>query len=100
MVSQSQKTAVQNDRRRLTERGMSRYEIRGLDRDKVLLRQLAARLAAGDAEAERIRGELTREVTGGIPPTGGILVALRRGPLFDDDMDFSRPIVEPRDINL
>ena len=100
MVSQSQKAAVQNNRRRLSERGMSRYEIRGLDRDKTLLRQLAARLAAGDAEAERIRRELTREVTGDTPPTGGILAALRRGPLFDDDMDFSRLMVEPRDIGL
>ena len=100
MVSQSQKTAVQNDRRRLSERGMSRYEIRGLDRDKALMRQLATRLAAGGAEAERIRSKLLTEIAGNKPEVGGVAAWLLRSPLVGADLDLSRSMVEPREIDL
>src|SRR5712691_10917133 len=60
MTKPSQKRAVANYRRRLRERGMSRYEVRGLDVDKELVRDVARQLAAGDAGAAGLRTELTR----------------------------------------
>ena len=100
MVSHSQRIAVQNDRRRLAERGMSRYEVRGLDRDKALLRQLATRLAADDAEAERIRSKVLTEVAGTGAKIGGVAAWLLRSPLVGADLDLARPVVEPREIDL
>ena len=41
MAQASQKRAVANHRRRLAERGISRYEVRGLEKDKELVRKLA-----------------------------------------------------------
>jgi hypothetical protein len=38
MAQASQKRAVANHRRRLAERGISRYEVRGLEKDKELVR--------------------------------------------------------------
>src|SRR5579872_359630 len=42
----SQERAVANHRRRLRERGLARYEVRGLPQDKQLVRELARRLAS------------------------------------------------------
>ena len=48
-MNELQKRAVDNHRRRLRERGMARYEVRGLESDKALVRRLATRLAENDA---------------------------------------------------
>ena len=40
----SQKRALKNYRKRLRERGMSRFEVLGLDADRELIRALARRL--------------------------------------------------------
>jgi hypothetical protein len=103
-MNASQKRAVANHRTRLRERGLARYEVRGLERDKQLMRQLAKRLTANDAEAERLRREITRNVAeeGAFQPRTGkdIWDALRRSPLVGANLDLSREIVPERDVDL
>jgi hypothetical protein len=64
---------------------MSRYEVRGLSRDKELVRHVARRLAAGDAAAKRLRKELTDKAVPAASSGGNILAALRRSPLVGVD---------------
>ena len=45
MPSTSQRRAIEAHRRRLAERGLGRFEVRGLEADKDLIRGLARRLA-------------------------------------------------------
>ncbi|MEO3431660.1 hypothetical protein [Inquilinus sp. CAU 1745] len=96
----SQRRAVRNYRSRLTERGLARFEVLGRDSDRDLLRSLARRLAEDDAEASRLRAIVDRAVAGEPPRTGGILAALRRSPLVDSDLDFSRAHEEGRKVDL
>ena len=78
----SQKRAVETHRRRLGERGLARYEVRGLERDKELIRSLARQVAK--------------------PPLTGkeIWDALRRSPAVGADLDLSREIVPERETGL
>ena len=90
MAKTAQKRALENYRHRLGERGMARFEVLGLDHDRALIRSLARRLAAHDAEAARIRASVGRLVEGKAPTKGGILAALRRSPLVGSDLDLKR----------
>jgi hypothetical protein len=99
-MNASQKRAILSHRRRLRERGFVRYEVRGLEQDKELVRHVAQRLAANDAEAARLRAEIANELAGEPPPRGGILAALRRSPLVGAALNFEREVVPPRDIDL
>ena len=94
MDDSAQKRALANYRHRLSERGMARFEILGLDADRELIRALARRLAEGDGEADRIRVAITRAIAGQGPKKGGILDALRRSPLVGADL--GRSVVEQR----
>ncbi|MBW4093123.1 MAG: hypothetical protein HIU82_18790 [Proteobacteria bacterium] len=98
MTQTAQRRAIAAYRHRLAARGISRFEVRSLDRDKPLLRRLAARLAADDAEAERLRAELARDVAAPEPARGGILAALRRSPLVGAGLDLRREPTAGRDI--
>lgn len=100
MVQESQKRAVANHRQRLVERGISRYEVRGLAKDKELVRKLAKRLAADDANAARLRTEMFKQVADEPPRRGGIWAALRRSPAVGANLDLTREIVPERDIDL
>jgi hypothetical protein len=100
MAQASQQRAVENHRRRLAERGISRYEVRGLAQDKELVRKLAKRLAANDASAVRLRTEMLKQVADEPPRRGGIWAALRRSPAVGADLDLTREIVPERDIDL
>lgn len=101
MPSNSQRRAIEAHRRRLAERGLKRFEVRGLEADKELIRGVARRLAAGDAEAGTLRADLARRVTGGEPPrVGGILEALRRSPLVAADLDLTREETPGRNAKL
>lgn len=98
MPSNSQRRAIEAHRQRLTERGLGRFEVRGLEVDKELIRGVARRLAAGDADAGTLRAELVRRVTIEVPPRiGGILEALRRSPMMTADLDLTRVEVSGRD---
>ncbi len=59
MGTTAQKRALRNYRSRLVKRGMARFEVLGLDTDRDLIRSLARRLAAGDADSAQIRATLS-----------------------------------------
>jgi hypothetical protein len=99
-MDNSQKRAIRNYRSRLSERGLARFEVLGLDRDRDLIRSLARRLADDGPDAARIRATVHRTISGEPPKTGGILAALRRSPLVGADLDLSRPRVGRRKIDL
>jgi hypothetical protein len=100
MVVTSQKRALRNYRDRLGKRGIARFEVLGLDKDRELIRSLARRLAENDLEAARIRTEVNRSMAGEPPPKGGILAALRRSPLVGADIVPSRPIEPGRKVEF
>jgi hypothetical protein len=100
MTRTSQRRAVANHRRRLGERGMSRYEVRGLADDKELVRTLARRLAKHDPASVRLRAELARQLDEEPPQRGGILAALRRSPLVGADLKLERESGSGRDVDL
>jgi hypothetical protein len=83
---------------------MARYEVRGLERDKALVRKLAKRLVENSADTERLRREIVRELAREPPPkflTGrDIWEAFRRSPLVGADLNLEREVVPPRDVDL
>lgn len=100
MTRSSQRRAVDNHRQRMRQAGLDRFEVRGLVADKPLIREVARRLAEGDAE---LRRDLQRErapTQPDIPRKGGILAALRRSPLVGADIDLERRPFPPRDVDL
>lgn len=100
MTQASQKRAVANHRLRLKERGISRFEVRGLERDKELIRSLAKRLSIDDAEATRLRREVLKQVSEESTRHGRIWVVLRRSPLVGADLNLEREVVPPRKVDL
>ncbi|MBP2276999.1 hypothetical protein [Sphingomonas sp. PL20] len=99
-VGSSQKRAIQNYRSRLSERGLSRFEVLGRDADRDLIRSLARRLAEDGPEASRLRAAVSQTITGEPPKKGGILAALRRSPLVGADLDLTRPREEGRKVQI
>ena len=100
MVSASQKQALKNYRDRLSERGMARFEVVGLDGDRRLIRSLARRLAENGNDAVRIRAMVSRAIGGEAPKKGGVLAALRRSPLVGAGLEIGRPATHGRKIDL
>jgi hypothetical protein len=103
MSTTPQKRALKNYRKRLTQRGMARFEVLGLDADRDLIRSLAKRLAADDPDSARIRAAVRETVSGeqqGQVKKGGILRALRRSPLVGADLDLKRPHTPTRRVDL
>ena len=100
MSNPAQKRALRNYRLRLTKRGMARFEVLGLDIDRDLIRSLASRLAEGGPDAQRIRANVGRTITGEPPKKGGILESLRRSPLVGADLEFKRSQATGRKVNL
>ena len=99
MVSPAQNKAVRNHRRRLKQRGLTRFEVQGRASDKELLRTLARKLAEESTEAARIR----TTVSGAVKingKTGGIWAALRSSPLVGAELDVGRVSLEPRDVEF
>ena len=99
-MSSSQSRAVRNYRARLGERGLARFEVLGLEADRDLIRSLARRLSEEGPEAARLRGVVSRTLSGDPPETGGIVAALRRSPLVGADLDLTRARTEGREIDL
>lgn len=101
MTSSSQRRAIEAHRRRLAERGLGRFEVRGLDADKDLIRGIARRLAANDEAARTLRADLAQRINDGAPPrVGGVLAALRRSPLVGADLELAREETPGRDTGL
>jgi len=99
-MSNSQKRAIQNYRARLSERGLTRFEVLGLGGDRELIRALARRLAEDGPEASRLRLAVSQTISGASPKKGGILAALRRSPLVGADLDLSRAREQGRKVEI
>jgi hypothetical protein len=95
-----QRQAIDNFRRRLTERGMARFEVVGRDGDRELIRSVAKRLAEGGADADRLRAAVNLSISGEPPKKGGILKALLASPLIGSELDLTRPREEGRKITF
>ena len=100
MGSAAQKRSLQNYRARLTQRGITRFEIMALEADRDLLRSLARRLTEAGPEAARVRAAMKTAMAGEPPQTGGILAALRRSPLVGANIELSRPCEGGRKVHL
>jgi len=100
MSRSPQRRAIDNYRNRLTERGMARFEVIGRDDDRELIRSVARRLAESGADADRLRAEVNRSLSGGPPRKGGILEALLASPLVGSKLDLTRPREEGRKIEI
>ena len=100
MAKSAQLRAVERNRKRMREKGISRFEVRALDRDKALIREVAKRLAAGDADARKLRADLSQKVEAASGERGGIWRALRRSPLVGSGIEFKREVSDGRKIDL
>lgn len=98
MGTTAQARAVQNYRKRLDRRGMVRFEVLGLKKDRELVRAVARRLAGNTYEAEELRESMRQKVKDKPAKKGGILAALRKWPIAD--LDLTRPFEEGRKIDL
>jgi hypothetical protein len=92
--------AIENYRKRLGKRGLSRFEVLGLDRDRELIRAVARKLSENGPEAAEIRATVQEKVAPDTRKKGGILAALRRSPLVGADLNLERPYLEGRKIEL
>ena len=92
--------AVETYRRRLRERGLDRFEVRGREVDKPLLRALADRLAVGGSEADALRATLRAELAPEAQRRGGVFAALRRSPHVGVDIAVEREVTPGREIDL
>jgi len=100
MSTTPQKRALNRYRKRLTQRGMARFEVLGLKADRKLIRSLAKRLADDDSDSARIRAAVQLTISGDESKKGGILDALRRSPLVGADLDLNRPVTPGRRVDL
>jgi hypothetical protein len=100
MSTTPQKRALKNYRKRLTRRGMARFEVLGLDADRELIRSLARRLAGNRPDSAQVRATLRCAVSGEPPNKGGVLSALRRSPLVGAELDLTRPAATARKVDL
>ncbi len=100
MGSTAQARAVNNYRKRLNRRGMARFEVLGLKKDRELVRAVARRLAGNGPEAEELRASVREKIAPDTRKKGGIYEALRRSPLVGANLNLKRPFVKPRKIDL
>jgi hypothetical protein len=100
MGTTAQARAVQNYRKRLDRRGMVRFEVLGLKKDRELVRAVAAKLAEKGPEAAEIRATITGKIAPDTREKGGIYAALRRSPLVGADLNLKRPFLKGRKIDL
>ena len=99
MSDSPQKRALKNYRKRLDQRGMTRFEVLARRTDRELIRSVARALSEDDVKANQIRQTL-QQLAGAQPPSkGGILAALRRSPLVGADLELHRPMIPGRDVS-
>jgi len=100
MGSTAQARAVTNYRKRLSRRGMARFEVLGLKKDRALIREVARKLAESTPEAEKMRVSISQSITEKFSGKGGILAWLRSSPLVGADLNLTRPFTTGRKIDL
>jgi hypothetical protein len=93
MTKTAQKRAIENYRSRLSKQGVARFEVLAPEADRDLIRSLAKRLSQNDLEANRIRTEIKRAVSGEPRKKGGIFAALRNSPLAGGNLEVDLEIV-------
>jgi len=98
MGSTAQARAVENYRKRLRKRGLTRFEVLGLRKDRELVRAVARRLAEDTSEADEMRASIHKGISEKTGKKGGVLAALRQWPIAD--LDLARPFEEGRKIDL
>ncbi len=99
-MSTSQNRAIRTYRARLSERGLTRFEVLGRETDRDLIRSLARQLAQDGPKASQLRAAVKRTIAGESGQKGGILAALRRSPLVNADLDLTRAREEGRSVNF
>jgi hypothetical protein len=101
MSTPAQTNAVKNYRQRLTQRGLGRFEVKGLLADRALIRALAQRLAEDNSEANKsLRMSLARCISPKPPQRGHILAALLSSPLAGTNLNFTREETSGRVVDL
>jgi hypothetical protein len=100
MSETSQKRALKNYRHRLSQRGLARFEVLGLAADRELIRSMARKLADNSPEAQELRVSIHRGVAAEARKKGGIVAALRRSPLVGAGLEFERPRIAGRKVDL
>jgi hypothetical protein len=100
MGSAAQTRAIENYRKRLSKRGMARFEVVGLKSDQELIRSIARRLADDTPEADEMRASMRQTITEKSSTKGGILAWLRSSPLVGADLNLKRPFTTGRKIDL
>lgn len=99
-MGNSQKRAVRNYRSRLSERGLSRFEVLGRDTDRDLIRAVARQLAEDGPAATQLRAAVSQTIASESPKKGGILAALRRSPMVGAGLNLDRSREGGRKIDL
>ncbi len=100
MQVSAQVRAIQNYRKRLTQKGVARFEVLGLDSDKELIRALARKLVEDNSETNEIRANLQNKVLAPTSTKGEILAAFRNSPLVGSGILFKREKTSGRKIEL
>ena len=100
MGTTAQARAVKNYRKRLSKRGMARFEVMGLDSDRELVRALARQLAKNSPEAKEMRTLMQQKLAEKPLAKGGIWTWLRNSPLVGADLNLTRPFDPGRKIDL
>lgn len=100
MSSAAQAQALKNYRKRLAKRGMARFEVLGLAKDRELVRAFARRLAEESPEVEQMRAVIREKVAEEPGAKGGIWTWLRNSPLVGADLNLSRPFTPGRKIDF
>lgn len=96
----SQQKTPKGSRARLSERGLVRFEVLGLDGDRELVRSLARRLAEEGPQSGQLRELVKQAVSAEDPKKGGILAALRRSPRVGAELEIDRPFLPGRKLEL
>jgi hypothetical protein len=101
MSTAAQTNALKNYRRRLAQRGLGRFEVKGLLADRTLIRALAQRLAEDNSDtSQNLRTSLARSISPKPPRKGHILAALLGSPLAGTDLNLTREETTGRVIDL
>jgi len=100
MKESPQKRALKNYRDRLEQRGMARFEVLGLDKDRELIRSVARRLAEDGKAAKQLREAVSHSIAGEPQSKGKIYAALRRSPLVGVELKIAPRSTRRRKVDL
>ena len=100
MGGTAQARAVDSYRKRLNKRGMARFEVLALKKDRELVRAVARKLAENGPEAEKMRATMRQTISEKASTKGGVLAWLRSSPLVGADLNLTRPFTTGRKIDL